>query len=189
MDLSACNVLEDFYINMSSTGTSAMTFLKLPKSLKKLNLSNLRYITGSLDLSDMKELDELDIYYLNQITELNLKGCSSLKSVNRDDTDNANDSNTYSYCSALNNAVLTGCSALEYFKIYSGKLTSLDFSSSQMMSGIDIRSNKMEEDALIKMFNSLPDRSSSYLNGTYQISGNPGVTDAVKDLAESKGWY
>ena len=191
MDLSECTLLEDLYIDFSDYGSETMQSLKLPASLKRLNLSYLYYYPGCLNLSNLKKLEELDIYYMYTMTELDLSGCTVLKSVNRDDAGNSydgqNSSNTR--CPYIEKVTLTDCPALEQFRMSNAKIKSLDFSSSPLMFELDVRSNSMDEAALTSMFNSLPDRSASYQSGTYKIDGNPGATTAVKDLANDKGWF
>lgn len=188
-DLSTCTTLEELYISFNSSNYTTMQTLGLPASLKKLNLRHLYYYPGPLDLSDFTELVELDLYHLSEIREINLSGCSALKSVNKDDSDNDDDNNSDPYCYNVQAVNMTGCSSLEYFNMFDANITSLDFTSNPAMYHVDVRYNNMEATAIDNMILSLPDRSMSATQGKYMIDGNPGANSHNETAANDKGWW
>ena len=191
-DFSANTKLKDLYIYMSSNNYNTANSIIVPKSLTKLNLRNLYYLAGTLDLSESKALEELDIYecgYYNnnsQSLALNLSGCSALKTVNKDENNN---SFTNAYCPYLNSVNLSGCSSLEEFGMSRSGLSSLDFTDCVNLFKFDVEYNNLESTAIDYMIKTLPDRSNDPTQGKYVVSGNPGASTYDQSAAENKGWW
>lgn len=190
IDLASNTALEDLYIHFSSNNSTTVQSLYLPSSLKKLNLNNLTYYPGPLNLSGFTSLEELDLYNINRnLKEINLSGCTSLKSINRDDADNEIDNHSYHYCSSVMSVNMTDCTALEYFNMDNANISSLDFSWSPRISTVDARNNEMDATAIDNMISTLPDRSNEINIGQYYIAGNPGADTHNESVANDKGWW
>lgn len=150
-------------------------------SLKSVDLREL-YHTSSINLANCTALENLDMKYCFYYSEgtLNLSGCSSLKAISQKYS-SSQQNNRY-----LKGVALDGCFSLEEFYMYNADLTSLDFTDSQKMKKLDIRSNySMTAEAVDAMFVTLPDRSDEWESGSYQIS----ISGFDVAAANAKNWY
>lgn len=201
--LSSCSSLEELYARYYSYYASSdeqhIESLSLPQSIKKLNMYYLHGLTGTLDLSGMSALTELDFYHIGSygyngqyLTSVNLSGCTSLKSVNRNDSDNELDDWNSPYCYNITSIDLTDCQALEYFNMRNSDISSLDFSActaGNSLYYVDVMDNNMDAAAIDNMIATFPDRQSSPTQGVYVISGNPGADSHNETVANEKGWW
>lgn len=203
LSLSSCSSLEELYARYYNyytySGEQYIESLSLPQSIKRLNLYYLHGLTGTLDLSGLNNLTELDFYQIGSysnngqyLTGLNLSGCTSLKSINRNDSDNDLDNWSSPYCYYITSIDLTDCQALEYFNMSYSDITSLDFSACTAGTSlyyVDITDNNMDAAAIDNMIATFPDRQSSPTQGVYVISGNPGANSHNETAANDKGWW
>lgn len=197
LDLSACESLETF---SCSSSTRDLTSLALPQSLQSFsldysgletlslagyaNLKDFRIASTSLqtvDLSDCTALVKCNFYNNSSLTSIDLGGCSSLAEVNPDYENGYNRSVT-----SIN---LSGCSSLTKFSFSNAALTSLDLSSSTLLSAVNVKNNNFDVDGVNNMLRTLPDRSSNTATGVVYLYGNPGVAGYDSSIVANKNWY
>ena len=197
LDLSACTSLETF---SCSSSTRDLTSLALPQSLQSLwldysgletlslagyaNLKDFRIVGTSLqtvDLSGCTALVKCNFYNNSSLTSIDLGGCSSLAEVNPDYENGYNRSVT-----SIN---LSGCSSLTKFSFSNAALTSLDLSSSTLLSAVNVKNNNFDVDGVNNMLRTLPDRSSNTATGVVYLYGNPGVDGYDSSIVANKNWY
>lgn len=197
LDLSACESLETF---SCSSSTRDLTSLALPQSLQSFsldysgletlslagyaNLKDFRIASTSLqtvDLSDCTALVKCNFYNNSSLTSIDLGGCSSLAEVNPDYENGYNRSVT-----SIN---LSGCSSLTKFSFSNAALTSLDLSSSPLLSAVNVKNNSLDADGVNNMLRTLPDRSSNTATGVVYLYGNPGVEGYDTSIVANKNWY
>lgn len=197
LDLSACASLETF---SCSSSTRDLTSLVLPQSLQSLsldysgletlslagyaNLKDFRIVGTSLqtvDLSGCTALVKCNFYNNSSLTSIDLGGCSSLAEVNPDYENGYNRSVT-----SIN---LSGCSSLTKFSFSNAALTSLDLSSSPLLSAVNVKNNSLDADGVNNMLRTLPDRSSNTATGVVYLYGNPGVEGYDTSIVANKNWY
>ena len=113
-----------------------LTSLRGIKNLVGLETLNCSYnsISGTLDLSGMTNLTEVRCDH-NPILELDVSGCSSLKTLK------ANDMTGY----ILERLDLTGCTALEALECHDGNLSELDLSDCTSLKDINCCFNDLTE--------------------------------------------
>ena len=202
IDLSALYQLKKAYIDgydwdtpigeiklPASIETLEMEYLNQMSSIDFSNSSNLKsidlrelYNISTINLANCTALENLDMKYCFYYSEgtLNLSGCSSLKAISQ------KYSSSQQYNRYLTGVALDGCFSLEEFYMYNANLTSLDFTDSQKMKKLDIRSNySMTAEAVDAMFVTLPDRSDEWESGSYQIS----ISGFDVAAANAKNWY
>lgn len=197
LDLSACASLETF---SCSSSTRDLTSLVLPQSLQSLsldysgletlslagyaNLKDFRIVGTSLqtvDLSGCTALVKCNFYNNSSLTSIDLGSCSSLAEVNPDYENGYNRSVT-----SIN---LSGCSSLTKFSFSNAALTSLDLSSSPLLSAVNVKNNSLDADGVNNMLRTLPDRSSNTATGVVYLYGNPGVEGYDTSIVANKNWY
>lgn len=197
LDLSACASLETF---SCSSSTRDLTSLVLPQSLQSLsldysgletlslagyaNLKDFRIVSTSLqtvDLSGCTALVKCNFYNNSSLTSIDLGSCSSLAEVNPDYENGYNRSVT-----SIN---LSGCSSLTKFSFSNAALTSLDLSSSPLLSAVNVKNNSLDADGVNNMLRTLPDRSSNTATGVVYLYGNPGVEGYDTSIVANKNWY
>lgn len=197
LDLSACASLESF---SCSNSIRDLTSLVLPQSLQSLwldysgletlslagyaNLKDFRIVSTSLqtvDLSGCTALVKCNFYNNSSLTSIDLGGCSSLAEVNPDYENGYNRSVT-----SIN---LSGCSSLTKFSFSNAALTSLDLSSSPLLSAVNVKNNSLDADGVNNMLRTLPDRSSNTATGVVYLYGNPGVEGYDTSIVANKNWY
>lgn len=197
LDLSACESLETF---SCSSSTRDLTSLVLPQSLQSLsldysgletlslagyaNLKDFRIVGTSLqtvDLSGCTALVKCNFYNNSSLTSIDLGSCSSLAEVNPDYENGYNRSVT-----SIN---LSGCSSLTKFSFSNAALTSLDLSSSPLLSAVNVKNNSLDADGVNNMLRTLPDRSSNTATGVVYLYGNPGVEGYDTSIVANKNWY
>ncbi|MGN1211454.1 MAG: hypothetical protein ACI4TM_07190 [Candidatus Cryptobacteroides sp.] len=200
LDLSSNEKLESLYLtgNNYNTNDKTLQSLSFPKSLKKIDIHTIYYFRGTLDLSDCKELEELDITYVGSgyynysidyntyFDLLDLSGCSKLKTINKNEDNN---SSNYAYCDRLKAIDLSGCTSLEECYMRSAAISKFDFSDCQNLFKIDVGNNSLDAEAINNMIDTMPDRSSDYITGSYSVSGNSGADTHDESAANAKGWY
>ncbi|MGM9735981.1 MAG: hypothetical protein ACI3ZL_06170 [Candidatus Cryptobacteroides sp.] len=198
LDLSSNLKLEILYIDGNVSNDKTLQSLSFPKSLKKVYINDIPYFRGTLDLSGLTELEELDITYMgssyysysvdyNTYFELlDLSGCSKLKTINKNEDNN---SSNYAYCGRLKAIDLTGCSSLEECYMKYGMISKFDFSDCPNLIKIDVGNNAMDATAIDNMISTMPDRSESSIQGTYVVSGNSGASTHNEQAANDKGWW
>ena len=197
LDLSACESLETF---SCSSSTRDLTSLALPQSLQSFsldysgletlslagyaNLKDFRIVGTSLqtvDLSGCTALVKCNFYNNSSLTSIDLGSCSSLAEVNPDYENGYNRSVT-----SIN---LSGCSSLTKFSFSNAALTSLDLSSSPLLSAVNVKNNSLDADGVNNMLRTLPDRSSNTATGVVYLYGNPGVEGYDTSIVANKNWY
>ncbi len=197
LDLSACESLETF---SCSSSTRDLTSLALPQSLQSFsldysgletlslagyaNLKDFRIASTSLqtvDLSDCTALAKCNFYNNSSLTSIDLGGCSSLAEVNPDYENG--------YNRAVTSINLSGCSSLTKFSFSNAALTSLDLSSSPLLSAVNVKNNNFDVDGVNNMLRTLPDRSSNTATGVVYLYGNPGVAGYDSSIVANKNWY
>lgn len=197
LDLSACASLETF---SCSSSTRDLTSLVLPQSLQSLsldysgletlslagyaNLKDFRIVGTSLqtvDLSGCTALVKCNFYNNSSLTSIDLGSCSSLAEVNPDYENGYNRS--------VRSINLSGCSSLTKFSFSNAALTSLDLSSSPLLSAVNVKNNSLDADGVNNMLRTLPDRSSNTATGVVYLYGNPGVEGYDTSIVANKNWY
>lgn len=197
LDLSACTSLETF---SCSSSTRDLTSLVLPQSLQSLsldysgletlslagyaNLKDFRIVGTSLqtvDLSGCTALVKCNFYNNSSLTSIDLGSCSSLAEVNPDYENGYNRS--------VRSINLSGCSSLTKFSFSNAALTSLDLSSSPLLSAVNVKNNSLDADGVNNMLRTLPDRSSNTATGVVYLYGNPGVEGYDTSIVANKNWY
>lgn len=197
LDLSACASLETF---SCSSSTRDLTSLVLPQSLQSLsldysgletlslagyaNLKDFRIVGTSLqtvDLSGCTALVKCNFYNNSSLTSIDLGRCSSLAEVNPDYENGYNRS--------VRSINLSGCSSLTKFSFSNAALTSLDLSSSPLLSAVNVKNNSLDADGVNNMLRTLPDRSSNTATGVVYLYGNPGVEGYDTSIVANKNWY
>lgn len=196
LDLSSNNKLETVEISSYNSDNTTLQSIVLPKSIKKAYIHEIPYFRGTLDLSGCTMLEEFDIYYVgnsyyNYNTDrntyfelLDLSGCTSLKTINKDESNNSSRQARCAYLKAIN---LSGCSALEECYMNRCSISSFDFSDCQNLMKIDVGYNDMDATAIDNMIGTLPDRSTT--PGGYKVEGNTGASGHDSSAANAKGWY
>lgn len=197
LDLSACASLESF---SCSNSIRDLTSLVLPQSLQSLwldysgletlslagyaNLKDFRIVSTSLqtvDLSGCTALVKCNFYNNSSLTSIDLGSCSSLAEVNPDYENGYNRS--------VRSINLSGCSSLTKFSFSNAALTSLDLSSSPLLSAVNVKNNSLDADGVNNMLRTLPDRSSNTATGVVYLYGNPGVEGYDTSIVANKNWY
>lgn len=197
LDLSACASLETF---SCSSSTRDLISLVLPQSLQSLsldysgletlslagyaNLKDFRIVGTSLqtvDLSGCTALVKCNFYNNSSLTSIDLGSCSSLAEVNPDYENGYNRS--------VRSINLSGCSSLTKFSFSNAALTSLDLSSSPLLSAVNVKNNSLDADGVNNMLRTLPDRSSNTATGVVYLYGNPGVEGYDTSIVANKNWY
>lgn len=198
LDLSSNLKLEILHVSSNVSNNQTLQSLSFPKSLKKVYIHDIPYFRGTLDLSGLTELEEVDICYVGNsyynysvdyntyFDLLDLSGCSNLKTINKNEDNN---SSNYAYCGRLKAIDLTGCSSLEECYMKYGMISKFDFSDSPNLIKIDVGSNAMDATAIDNMISTMPDRSESSIQGTYVVSGNSGASTHNEQAANDKGWW
>lgn len=198
LDLSSNNKLETVEISSYNSDNTTLQSIILPKSITKAYIYNIPYFRGTLDLSGCTMLEEFDIYdvgnsYYNYNIDgntyfelLDLSGCSSLKTINKDESNN---SSRTARCNRLKAINLSGCTALEECYMNNCTISSFDFSDCQNLVKIDVGNNAMDVTAIDSMIGTLPDRSMNPTQGSYKVEGNTGASGHNSSVANEKGWW
>ena len=105
----------------------------------------------------------------------------------------ANPTQSYPSSRTVDRAVtsinLSGCSSLTKFSFSNAALTSLDLSSSPLLSAVNVKNNNFDVDGVNNMLRTLPDRSSNTATGVVYLYGNPGVAGYDSSIVANKNWY
>jgi len=154
----------------------------------------------------------LNCYY-NNLTSLNVSGCTALTDLNcsRNDLTSLDVSKNTKlteldcgynnlisldvskntalilldcYYNNLTSLNVSGCTALTDLSCSGNNLTSLDVSKNTALTYLSCSSNNLTSAALNQIFRDLPQVTS----GTISIYGNPGTETCDKSIAENKGW-
>ncbi len=137
----------------------------------------------AIDASHMPTLEYLDCR-LENISSLNLSGCSKLKIL-------------HGYGNNLSSIDVSQCTAMTRLFISGNHLTSLDISHNPDLEMIACDKNDLSRDALLVIFKALPDRAGKgLLEGELYCGGydrpNPGyekLTDADRKICSDKNWW
>ncbi len=137
----------------------------------------------AVDASRMPTLEYLDCR-LENLTTLNVSGCSSLKMI-------------HSYGNNLSSIDVSDCTALVRLYVSGNRLTALDISHNPNLDMVACDKNNLTRAALLDIFKALPDRSGKDLpEGELYCGGydnpNPGyaeLTDEDRKICADKNWW
>jgi len=146
-----------------------------------------------LRIGNMENLEEIKFGKIDKLEIITLDDCYKIKTLDLSDMAGLTDFNynCLKRKGEVESLDISGCPALDNLNISNNSVKSFNWGENYSLSSIGIVDNNLDENALLKMFElitdlPLPDKSKTR---SLSISGNPGITDKVKEAADKLKYW